>query len=172
MTIFARTEEPRGAPALSAFDRLPYFKKGTEVKQVSSYRRDNGNPDNSAFNYYRNPSAGGYVVLEEYAPGTLYRIWATELHGGNIRIYFDGEPSPRINKSVTSFFSGTSSPFLAPLVGNDQVSSGGFYSYYPITVICVFPWVRFAGIVKSLSRQLLLRSVPGVDQRPASTPST
>jgi hypothetical protein len=121
MTIFAQTEEPRGAPALSAFDRLPYFKKGTEVKQVSSYRRDNGNPDNSAFNYYRNPSTGGYVVLEEYAPGTIYRIWATELQGGNIRIYFDGESSPRINKSVTSFFSGTSSPFLAPLVGNDQV---------------------------------------------------
>ena len=47
MTIFAQTEEPRGAPALSAFDRLPYFKKGTEVKQVSSYRRDNGNPDNT-----------------------------------------------------------------------------------------------------------------------------
>ena len=53
MTIFAQTEEPRGAPALSAFDRLPYFKKGTEVKQVSSYRRDNGNPDDSAFNYYK-----------------------------------------------------------------------------------------------------------------------
>ena len=47
MTIFAQTEESRGAPALSAFDRLPYFKKGTEVKQVSSYRRDNGNPDNT-----------------------------------------------------------------------------------------------------------------------------
>ena len=133
MTIFAQTEEPRGAPALSAFDRLPYFKKGTEVKQVSSYRRDNGNPDNSAFSYYRNPSTGGYVVLEEYAPGTVYRIWATELQGGNIRIYFDGESAPRINKSVTSFFSGTSSPFLAPLVGNDQVSSGGFYSYYPVS---------------------------------------
>jgi len=133
MTILAQTEEPRGAPALSAFDRLPYFKKGTELKQVSSYRRDNGNPDNSAFNYYRNPSTGGYVVLEEYAPGTIYRIWATELQGGNIRIYFDGESSPRINKSVISFFSGTSSPFLAPLVGNDQVSSGGFYSYYPIS---------------------------------------
>src|SRR5829696_5075466 len=87
MTIFAQTEEPRGVPALSAFDRLPYFKKDTEVKQVSSYRRDNGNPDNSAFNYYRNPSTGGYVVLEEYAPGTVYRIWATELHGGSIRIY-------------------------------------------------------------------------------------
>ena len=79
MTVFAQTEEPRGAPALSAFDRLPYFKKGTQVKQVSSYRRDNGNPDNSAFSYYRNSSTGGYVVLEEYAPGTIYRIWATEL---------------------------------------------------------------------------------------------
>jgi hypothetical protein len=63
----------------------------------------------------------------------FYRIWATELFGGSIRIYFDGESSPRINKSVTSLFSGTSSPFLAPLVGNDQVSSGGFYSYYPIS---------------------------------------
>ena len=130
MTIFAQTEEPRGAPALSAFDRLPYFKKGTEVKQVSSYRRDNGNPDNTAFSYYRNPSTGGYVVLEEYGPGTVYRIWATELQGGNIRIYFDGESSPRINKPVTSFFSGGSSPFLAPLVGSDQVSSGGRNSQY------------------------------------------
>jgi hypothetical protein len=105
MTTLAQTQEPRGAPALSAFDRLPYFKKGTEVKQVSSYRRDNGNPDNTRFSYYQNPSTGGYVVLEDYAPGTIYRIWATELFGGNIRIYFDGESSPRINKSVTSFLS-------------------------------------------------------------------
>lgn len=131
--LFAQAPEPRGAAALSAFDRLPYFKNGTVEKQASSYQRNNGNPDNSAYSYYKNPSTGGYVVLEEYAPGTIYRIWATELKGGNIRIYFDGQSTPRINQSVTSFFSGTSSPFLAPLVGNDQVSSGGFYSYYPIS---------------------------------------
>src|SRR4029079_8964076 len=40
---------------------------------------------------------------------------------------------PRLTKSVTVCFSGASSPLLAPLVGNDQVSSGGFYSYYPIS---------------------------------------
>jgi hypothetical protein len=130
---FAQTPEPRGAAAMSAFDRLPYLKTGTVEKQASSYQRNNGNPDNSAYSYYKNPSTGGYVVLEEYAPGTIYRTWMTEPHGGNIRIYFDGESTPRINQSVTSFFSGTSSPFLAPLVGNDQVSSGGFYSYYPIS---------------------------------------
>jgi hypothetical protein len=133
MQSFAQSAEPRGAAAMSAFDRLPYIKTGTTVKQVGSFNRDGSNNDNTAFSMYRHSSTLGYVVLEEYAPGTIYRIWATGLNGGNIRMYFDGETTPRINMPVTSFFSGATVPFRSPLVGNDTVSSGGFYSYYPIS---------------------------------------
>lgn len=130
-----QTTENRGAGAMSAFDRLPYFKSGTTVHQVSSYDRSGGNADGSNFSYYQNPQTGGYVVMEENKPGTIYRIWMTGsgISSGSIRIYFDGEATPRVDIPLTQFFSGTQNPFLAPLVGNDNVSSGGFYSYYPMS---------------------------------------
>ncbi|HET9496169.1 MAG TPA: DUF2961 domain-containing protein [Chloroflexia bacterium] len=118
---------------MSAFDRLPYLRPGTTVHQASSYDRTGLNNDGSSYFHYWNSETGGYVVLEAHHPGTIYRIWATALVAGNIRIYFDGESAPRVDLPVDQFFSGTRAPFLAPLVGNEMVSSGGFYSYYPFS---------------------------------------
>jgi len=133
--------EPRGAAAMASFDRLPYFKTGTTIRQVSSFDRTGGNLDGAAppdylFRYlYRHPETGGYVVLDEAKPGTIYRIWVTGIpsgDGGNIRIYLDNETDAAIDLPVREFFSGSAAPFLSPLVGDDQVSPGAFYCYYPI----------------------------------------
>lgn len=51
---------------------------------------------------------------------------------GNIRFYFDDEPTPRIDMPVTQFFSGNSWPFLAPLVGHYGTANGGNISYLPM----------------------------------------
>ena len=116
-----------GAAAMTIFDRLPCFKTGT-IHQVSTFDRGGGNADGSHFYLYEDD---GFVVLDETGPGTVYRIWATGNQGlqGRMKMYFDGEE--KVNIPLTEFFSGTTDPFLFPLVGNDKVSSGGFYSYYP-----------------------------------------
>ncbi|MBN2355071.1 DUF2961 domain-containing protein [candidate division KSB1 bacterium] len=58
-------------------------------------------------------------------------MWFTKLAPGHIKFYFDGESVPRINMELTDFLSGQTSPFLFPMNGDDTVSSGGFYSYFP-----------------------------------------
>lgn len=131
----ASNHQSRGALAMSAFDELPYFKTGTTVHQVSSMDKSGGNADGSASYFYQNPATGGYVVLEENKPGTIYRIWGTwsSVPAGNIRIYFDNESTPRVDVPLSDFFSGLTSPFLVPLAGNNQLSSGGYYNYYPFS---------------------------------------
>ncbi len=126
----------RGVSAMSNFENLPYFKRGTTVHQVSSFDRSGGADDGEAYYLYWNRDTEGYVVLDETSPGTIYRIWVTSQFNwdpGNIRIYFDGEATPRINLKITDFFSGSIRPFRFPLVGNDRVSNGGFYCYYPLS---------------------------------------
>jgi len=125
--------ELRGADAMTSFDRLPHLRRGTTVHQVSSFDRSGGNNDGSKYRYRRNPRTGGYVVLEESRPGTIYRIWATGLAGGSIRMYFDHEETPRVDVPINDFFSGLESPFVFPLVGDSLSSSGGYYCYYPFS---------------------------------------
>jgi len=112
----------------NSFEMLPCPKTGT-IHQVSTFDRSGGNADGSHFYLYQRED--GFVVLDETGPGTVYRIWATDNQGlqGRMRMYFDGEE--KVDIDLAEFFSGTSEPFLFPLVGNDEVSSGGFYSYYP-----------------------------------------
>jgi len=129
----ANSGEPRGVAAMASFDRLPYFREGTTIHQVSSFDRSGGNDDGSYYYMYQHPQTEGYVVLEEMKPGTIYRIWVTHLEGGNIRIYFDNEETARVDEPLSDFFSGSKRPFLFPLAGNDWVSSGGFYCYYPFS---------------------------------------
>ncbi len=51
---------------------------------------------------------------------------------GNIRFYFDDEPTPRIDMPVTEFFRGDVWPFMAPLVRHYGTGNGGDVSYIPI----------------------------------------
>lgn len=134
----AQTIEPRGAAALNALDRLPYLKRNTSVHLAASYDRSGGNADGAGTAFAQTPppvgdTGNGFVVLDQRGAGTIYRIWMTAPQGGKIRIYFDGEATPRVNMPVVDFFDGNHAPFLKPLVGNDIVSSGGYYSYYPFS---------------------------------------
>ena len=122
--------EPYGLSAMAQFERLPFLKTDTMAGGQSSYDRTGGNDDTRKFLY---TDATGNVMLDVNGPGTLYRIWCTGFGGSDtIKIYFDGEATPRINTQLNNLFTGTYSPFLAPLVGNNTVSSGGFYCYLPL----------------------------------------
>lgn len=127
--------EPYGLDAMQQFERLPYLKLDTVAGGASSYDRDGGNDDgfgNSNFLY--TDEHNDKVMLDLKGSGTIYRMWFTGYDQENayVKIYFDGEETPRIDMKLKDMFSGTNKPFLAPLVLNDNASSGGFVSYLPL----------------------------------------
>jgi len=86
-------------------------------------------------------------MLDQAGPGTVYRIWVTGFDAATawLRVYFDGESSPRINLLLRELFSGTRSPFLSPLVADNTRSSGGFVCYLPL------PYQRSIKITTNMS---------------------
>lgn len=123
---------PHGLEAITAFERLAELRQGVRTYQYSSH-------DPRGRNYDWDGDLGtdgdARVLLDVDGPGCIYRIWFTAgdfLVDGRITITFDHAVSPQIDMLLTDFFSGTQSPFLAPLVGNNTVSSGGFYCYLPM----------------------------------------
>ena len=129
--VHAAATEPYGLNAISEFCRLPYLKLNTMGGGQSSTDPAQNNRDFSNFLYSTN---GEEVLLDLTGPGTIYRVWFTGFNPATdyIKVYFDGETTPRINMLLADLFSGTNAPFVTPLVGNATVSSGGFYCYLPL----------------------------------------
>jgi hypothetical protein len=126
----AAATEPYGLSAMQQFDRLPYLKLDTMAGGQSSFDRTGGNGDTGVYLY---TEGSDKVMLDLKGPGTVYRIWTTGQGSADyIKVYFNGESTPRINMLWNDLFAGTNAPFLAPLVGNNAVSSGGFYCYLPL----------------------------------------
>ena len=127
---------PVGLDAMKHFELLPYFKEGVLSRQFSSHDRTGGNSDGgtetSGIESYLYREDNKYVIFDVQGPGCIYRIWFTGLPSGNIQFYFDDEDTPRVDMDINDFFSGSVAPFLTPLVGNNSVSSGGFYCYLPL----------------------------------------
>ena len=128
---YAAATEPYGLEAMNQFERLPYLKLDTLAGGQSSFDRTGGNADCSNFLYTNGTEK---VLLDMTGPGTVYRIWFTGFNPSTdyIKVYFDSESAPRINMLLKDMFSGQNAPFLSPLVGDDTVSSGGFYCYLPM----------------------------------------
>ena len=114
---------------LSNLSRLPQYPKG-EMDQLSSYDRTGGNDDGFSGKYsFVRKESGGLVIADLKGPGIVNRIWTPTPTTDTIKFYFDGERTPRIAIPFIDLFSGKSSPFVAPLSGN-QI--GGYYCYLPI----------------------------------------
>lgn len=140
-----------GLPAMSQMERLPLLQPHTQSGGQSSYQRStngtvSGNNDWNNFLYTLNFGTEK-VMLDQKGPGTVYRIWATGFNPGSdwIKVYFDGETTPRINMPMRDVFSGTKPPFLAPLVADNTKSSGGFTTYLPL------PYAKSIRITTSMS---------------------
>ncbi len=122
---------PVGFEVYNNIEVLPKIFPFSFAKGFSSYQRNGGNNDRGNF-LYRDGSQ--YVMADICRPGTIYRLWSTGQNGDAvIRFYLDGAETPQINQTFSSFYSGNVTPFLSPLNDNDSKSSGGFYSYLPIT---------------------------------------
>ena len=123
--------DPVGLDAYNNIESLPEINPLSFASGFSSYQRNGGNEDRGNFLYQ---DGSGYVMAEISGPGTIYRLWTTGQNGyARIRFYLDGVKTPQYNKSFSIFYDGKTAPFLSPLNGDNFISSGGFYSYLPIT---------------------------------------
>lgn len=119
-----------GLPNLCDLTQLQNLDTGLWAVGASSRDRGGGNDDQGNYLYASGPE---YVMLDEVGAGCVYRLWCTAVDLSSVfRFYFDGESAPRKAITAAQLFSGVVSPFLSPLVGNDTVSSGGFYCYLPM----------------------------------------
>ncbi|MBN1341945.1 MAG: DUF2961 domain-containing protein [Phycisphaerae bacterium] len=120
-----------GLSGLEQFDLLGHLRQGVRTYQYSSHDRGGGNGD---LNNFLESVDGEDVLLDVKGPGCVCRIWFTSTSPGDarIRIYFDGAATPLVDMRLVDFFSGDQVPFLSPLVGNEAVSSGGYYCYVPM----------------------------------------
>lgn len=126
----AQPTGPIGLDALEQFHRISEMRQGARAYQYSSHERSGRNQD------WRGDLGivnGERILLDVKGPGCIDRMWFTGHDPSEyIRIYFDGASTPLVEMTLDDFFSGTQPPFLAPLVGNETVSSGGFYCYVPM----------------------------------------
>lgn len=130
-----------GLALLQDLRLLPVVPEKTVTRQVSSHSRDGGNTD---FGNYGDPSGretylykeeGMKVLLDEQGPGCINRMWITTPFIGTIgpiQIFLDRMDEPVVDMSADDLFSGEVPPFLFPLAGSREVSSGGYYCYVPM----------------------------------------
>ncbi|PLS81601.1 hypothetical protein CYG49_01735 [Candidatus Saccharibacteria bacterium] len=131
-TAGAVAPESQGLNALSSFEQLPNLKLHEQAGQNSSFDRTGGNDDFS--NVLYKEANGDKILLDQKGAGAVYRMWFTGYDpNASFKVYFDGETTPRINTTFSAFFSGKNAPFLNPLVGDRAFSSGGAYSYLPMS---------------------------------------
>jgi Protein of unknown function (DUF2961) len=120
-----------GLSALTSLSMLPRLNTTGRAGHFSSYDRTGGNAD-YGHPLYRD-AEGNDVLAEVDRPGAISRMWFTGMDLNHVlRVYFNGEPTPRLQRPLGEIFAGTHSPFLAPLVADDAASSGGFVSYVPL----------------------------------------
>ncbi len=113
-----------GLPLMARLDMLPQF-RDTKCVMDSSYDHSGGNGDSDHFLR----KEGNKAILSDIrGPGCIYRFWSANA-AGHLKIFFDGETTPRIDCPMQDLFLGKVAPFVAPVVGH---KSGGWYSYFPM----------------------------------------
>jgi hypothetical protein len=123
--------ETVGAAALTDVGGLPFLALDEHSRHASSYDRSGGNVDFG--NAYGVDAAGNWILLDARGPGCIYRMWFTGFAGSDeLKVFFDDATLPQIDTTLAALFAGQTAPFTPPLVGNDAVSSGGFFSYVPL----------------------------------------
>lgn len=124
----------------AAIDAWPRIVPGIEARAFTSHDRTGGNDDGFAGTYSELYEENGeHVIFDAYGPGVLRTLWFTSDVDGDgplpekmVRFYFDDEPKPRFAIDANALFAGKTAPFFAPLVADNQSSSGGFASWVPL----------------------------------------
>lgn len=140
------SDVPYGLDLLRNPENISQLRPLVRAGQVSSHAKDGlnldgGHEEDDGQESYLYRNGPNYVLLDERGPGTVTRLWfyyrdltrGGEYRNYRLKIFFDGEATPRVDEALDALFSGTQPPFLSPLVGNRFVSSGGHYSYVPMS---------------------------------------
>lgn len=139
--------------AQSLLEELPVLEHSAYTYKQSTYDRtgknsdfcNGANPNFYGFYYHgqvNNPTGTTngtkeLVLCHVKGPCKVERFWLISIplnFAQHIRFYFDGETTPRVDKTYFQFFLEQLSPFNQPLVQQYKASSGGLWSYIPMTV--------------------------------------
>ena len=136
--------ERSAGPASFWADPLAAWPRLTEESSplsFSSFDRTGGNADGFDGNYsalYQGRNSEE-VLVDAPGPGVLDTLWFTGpdeggagLALGTLRFYFDDERQPRLVLRGSQLFGGHHPAFPAPLVADNQTSTGGFVSWVPL----------------------------------------
>ncbi|MCP4591649.1 MAG: DUF2961 domain-containing protein [bacterium] len=101
---------------------------------ASSYDRSGGNADYSQYEWPEGPITDEIVCTVKTidSPGVLHRFWMPHAASDSsfvVRLFFDGEPTPRIDTTSDALFAGSFSHITPPLV---DTCAGGQVCYEPI----------------------------------------
>jgi hypothetical protein len=154
-----------GRDAYRHVEDLPRLTPLTWAAGFSSYERNGANYDRGHFLY---KLGAEYMMAEVRGPGVMTRLWTTgQDNARRLRVYLDGQPARIVDKTFGDFFDGVGAPFLTPLCVDDEVSSGGFVSYLPITFS---NWFRITSTDANLYYNLQVQRV--LDGTPLATWTT
>jgi hypothetical protein len=125
---------PAGYEAYTKWEDWARLRLGVESGLASSYDRSGGNSD---FSYYESPPGLitediNAIVKTIEGPGVIYRFWMPHVIARRnfvVRMFFDGEETPRIDTNSTAIMGGAFSYFTAPLI---TTFAGGQVCYEPI----------------------------------------
>ncbi len=128
------SEAVAGYDAYTAWEDWARLRLGVQAGLASSYDRSGGNND---YSHYESPL--GLLTTDVNAtvktiegPGVIYRFWMPHVMARRhfvVRMYFNGETTPRINSDSTAIMGGTFSYFADPLI---TTCAGGQVCYEPI----------------------------------------
>ena len=135
----AQQSEPLvGWETYRQLDRLPQLVRGVRTRQFSSFDRTGGNRHDGfsgRFSCLRKTD-DGCVIAEDTGAGEIRSLWFTR-DGGNVTangdliVKLDGETV--LEADLQRVVNGElGAPFVAPLVGNANQSSGGVYLKVPM----------------------------------------
>ncbi|MBF8192535.1 DUF2961 domain-containing protein [Nonomuraea sp. K274] len=135
--IEATAKGPVGWDVYRRLDRLPELPVGVQTKQFSSFDRTADNNDGFEGKFTcLSSSAPGCLLAEHTGAGEVQAIWFTRDGGdvtrtGKITIELDGRKV--VEASLQDLVNGKlGAPFVYPLVGNADQSSGGVYLEVPM----------------------------------------
>ena len=130
--------QPAGLAFYDDLSLLPGIYSNVQSYYLSSYDRTGGNDDGFVGTYSQLyvDEQGEHVIFDANGPGCVYNLWFTgddqKLHWGRLRLYFDGEKTPRFECEAEELFSGQRAPFVYPLVTHAFISSGGYSCSAPL----------------------------------------
>ena len=125
-SAFAQSAVPPGSiGTLIDLEGLPRLSPGVTCRQFASTDPSGRGEDHG---HFLRVEGDRCVLAEMDGPGVIARLWSANA-AGRLRVFIDGEDTPRIDGPFEDLFTGKLPPFVEPIAVH---RSGGWISYFPI----------------------------------------